>query len=730
MRIENCDDVLVRNTSFDDMTSGRGTGLMFQVYNDYVTDRVRDEDDYVVESCTFNNLRVLGSDGGATSSFNCNQKIINCSVNNCIAEDNAGAFYMETFGDSGTEFNFILKNDTINGNEGLNDFGGAITVLPFNTTTIKTEINDCIFTNNASKTASGDADGRGGAIYVQGNEGTVIIENSRFDENLARFGGAVRVQGEEGTVSVTNCQFNENIGGSGGGISTFGTNEYTIEESTFSKNIAEAGSGFLVSGNSGITLRNSKFIENGNSTDSYRGAFTGFIEGGKGIVVDSCEFSENIIGDNASFLSAGGAIYLFGASTEALPLTITNTDFQNNATLDGSGGGAIFLVRGFDVDIDNCNFLGNSAAGDGGAFGYTMFSVSQDTVGEDITVNYPPYSVDVTNSSFISNLSQTQGGAVSTQRVGMNFTNSVFVSNAIGDGGNSGGAIIFNGNSPIEDAATNLLTEDDVQLEATLIHNTFLNNTKGMGDAAVGSNIAVFQPGTTTEADSNSAKLTLLNNAFFSGDGSASIEVEVAGANVPPTITQVGKVSFSSLGGNVFNSLNGPDVVLEDGLDVIDENLPNAEALFVDPTALTGDFADVRLLITDPVSDNPLINTAVVSELVPAFDREGNPRGEAPDVGAYEADQSAVSTDTPVAQSGLQISFFPNPTRDVLNIRNEDPTISRFTVLIADQQGRTLDARQFSGTNNALDLNALPVGIYNLRLLVNGRIYGQQVVKQ
>jgi len=306
--------------------------------------------------------------------------------------------------------------------------------------------------------------------------------------------------------------------------------------------------------------------------------------------------------------------------------------------------------------------------------------------------------------------------------VGVDLSNCAFALNNVGTDGAGGGAIIFNGNAATVDMDNNLEENGGSFIqESVLINNTFVENFKGGSDAAVGDHIAVFQPGADNAPDSNSFTLTLLNNAFVLSTGGASLEVEPDGDAVAP-LTQVGNVIFESLGGN-FEFQAGDD-------DIVEDDPTEPTAMFVDPDANVGDFPDVDLLIPDPVETNPLINTGMVNAMVPDEDIRGNPRGEAPDIGAYETDWALVDTDEPIENSGLKLDFFPNPTANVLNIRNDDPTILNYDVLVADQMGRVLKAARFGGANGRIDMTNLPAGVYNLRLMVNGNIYSKQVVKQ
>jgi hypothetical protein len=336
----------------------------------------------------------------------------------------------------------------------------------------------------------------------------------------------------------------------------------------------------------------------------------------------------------------------------------------------------------------------------------------------------------ISNSTFIDQNAGTQGGAISTSSVVTDIINCVFINNTLGTDGASGGAVIFNGVRPALDATnpTGFLPLGSVNLEATLAHNTFVDNLKGPSDGAVGDNIALYQPGEIGLLDSISMKVTMLNNVFFSSTNEPSLEAESDAESTRP----IGNLFLESLGGNFFNGEIGVDF---DGVllatDIVDETISDPELLFVDPFDDADMGRNLDLLIGDMMgADNPLIDGGVDNALSPDTDINGFLRGITPDIGAYEADWRLTSVNQPIENSSLQLEFFPNPTANVLNIRNTDATITTFQVLVSDMTGRVITGATFNGNVNSLDMTRMPAGVYNLQLIVNGNVYSKQVVKQ
>jgi len=663
----NCDDVLLKDCTFDKMKARRGAAFYAEQEAD-LTIYEQSEDDFVMEGCTVTNGEV-SERAGAIVGFDTNIKIVDSDFTDNTAGSIGGVVYHVSTDTQ--KYVMVMENVTMT-NSSDQGAGGAVVLLTFGRESIDITLNNSTFTNNTTNNS-----GRGGAFYLQGLS-RITTNNCVFEKGQADIGGAVYAQSGLLQMEFNNTKFLEN--GTGPNVSPF---------------IGAAICGLL--------------------DDTFEGIF-----------IDSSEFKSNVTSNRSGTISGGAAIYMQGGTSVALPLSIKNSTFQANAASDGSSGGAIYTLFGFDVDIDNCDFLANSAGGDGGALNFDVRTEFQDTDGDNDTITtYNPFSLDITDSRFYDQTASNQGGALSTQRAVANISNSVFVNNTVSE--NGGGAIIFNGTAPGFDADGNLVNVGNRSLDGTLVHNTFIDNFKGSGDAAVGTHIALFQPGDTNSSDSNSLRLTLLNNIFFlSEEDVPAIEFE-PGADEPEGFVPVGDLFVESLGGNFYNN-EILDFDIADS-DILSEDSRNAEDLFVDPEGNENDLYVVELN-TENFDTNPLINSAVISALSPVEDILGNPRGDAPDIGAYETDQATVGTDQPIEDSGLEITFFPNPTADVVNIRNTDAGIAKFQVIMTDATGRVLKGTSFNGTDNQLDLTNLPAGVYNLQLFVNGGVYSKQLVKQ
>lgn len=665
LRAADCDRFLVRGCNFDGLNANLGGAVQVSQTGDSEPEEgeTMGLDDYVFDSCNFTNNDAVQR-GAAITSFNTNLNVTKSTFTDNRAGAIGGAFYMQPA--DGRSYVHNYTNTTISDNQD-SGAGGAICMLVFGTADVTGLMDGNTVTGNISN------GGQGGFAYLQG---------------LNNF-------------TVTNSEISENVAG-------FGT--------------------IISRGVVGLDVKNVTFAENGNSTDAYQGAGITiyFDPGSAGMTIDSSEFFDNTVSVNPNNIRSGGAaLYLLGQDQLEAPVSITNTTFAGNAAANdtGTSGGAILSSSAINLSIDNSDFLDNSASGEGGAISIITGEFSRDTLDDVVTVINETFSGSITNSRFFNSIAETQGGAISTQQAAVDLINCVFVNNIANTA--SGGAIIFNGNAPLQEVSGEIREVGSAVLDANLVNNTFSGNSSNVD--AFGDDIAIFQPGDENDADSNSIKLVLLNNAFFNPVGRASIEFE-PGDDTVDGFVAIGNAFVESLGGNFYNTESDPTITLA-ATDITNEDI-DATDIFVDIEDDAGEGPNADLVITDPLTDNPLINSGVVNALLPEMDVRGNPRGDFPDIGAYEAEQGAVSTGEPIENSGLDFTFFPNPTQDMLNIRNDEASIEQFTLIVADQNGRILKANRFSGTNSRVDFTNVPAGVYNLQIVVSGKIYSKQIVKQ
>lgn len=702
----------VTGCTFDNIDADLGAALYFANDTNFIVDREVDFRDVIVDSCSFTNM-ISDRWGGAIFAANTSHGVFNSTF---------------TDGSGGT----LQAGDDV---EGL---GGVIYAQNTDDLVYQYRIVGNTFEGNESRNL-------GGSIFYFADQMDVGIVSNEFTNNISSedSGGGVSIQGDPdrdtGFVQIVDNIFTGNIAqGLGGGAFDSRFVDTRAELNVFDDNQAENGSVF-VAGGADFLFRNNLFENGGNATS------TTFARGGgiatfmapadtladgtiidpTRILVDSCAFTNNVAAQD-DFISGGAAIYASGGEGEVKPsLIVANSVFQNNAVVggDGVGGGAISIVNGVEVSILNSDFLANTSTGVGGAINVTRTTIADPNGGEADRIynvdNEPTFEVE--RVLFVNNNAGGQGGAINIFSTGIVMENSVLVGNSVSNGFGSGGAVIING-SDVPNAAP----------VSTLVNNTFYNNLDGnrLGDnmtpPAAGNSVALFQPGSADPA-TNFLQLTIQNNAFFLDaqlEENIGIELNVGDPNDPDGF---GAVTVSSEGGNYFSS-EQPDlpVITGDTENNIINSTINIEDVFVDPFE---DDPDSQFPNVAPTETSPLIDAGTTGPLVPPNDFLGLLRDDMPDIGAYEVN-GVVSVAEPIEESGLNVSFYPNPTVDVLNIDNREAGLSQFMVLLSDMQGRYLAGRRFGSALNTFDISFLPAGIYNLTLLIEGKAYAKQIVKQ
>lgn len=745
----------VRNVTVDNSEADLGGAIYLRNFDVYVDDDGNNfTGNTVMENVTMTNIASQRW-GGAVLLSQVNSVASNITitdVDGLQAGGLGGGLYLQSNADAGVVPLVISWSDIDITNVETNSTGGGIFV--FVDPDYEVSITNTAITNTS-------AVGSGGGLYLNGNGRALADQNVAQLDNVSitsavanatpagggGFGGGSIFFAQD--VNITNSTFTTNEGaldgGNGAGVYAQagvlddGTQlgiSVTVSNSTFTGNRSLAGSGIAVFGQlQETTVTGCTFTENGTATlggNAHRGGAMAFFHGnGSNVTIDDCLMAENSVVTQTGIVSGGGAIYMNDISDDGSNpgmLTVSNSRMESNIAGETADGGAVYFIDGVDATIENTDMVFNSAD-DGGAIATFLFQIP-DTIDNVPMVSLPPFTVKVKDAVFNANNAGNQGGAVSTSSTAMDFTNCLFYFNTVGDsGGNAdggGGAIIFNGSGPNVNANNEFESAPTNELTSEIVNCTFYSNLhRDMSEGARGDVLAIFQPQNPFNDEVVSTTVTLQNNAFIqNSEDEAPIEYEPTTTDAEPVF---GTIVINSLGGNFFNAVNGDEVTISGEAIVTDTDI-DLEVLFEDPGEDPEDLATAfRPLISD--DNNPLIDAGTTGDLVPDAGLLGNPRGETPDIGAYELDWAATGVET-IANSGLDVDFFPNPTVDVVNVRSNDARVQDYTMVLTDNNGRILRTQQSNGTVNRVDLTNVPTGVYYLQLIVDGNVYSQQVVKQ
>ena len=426
--------------------------------------------------------------------------IIGCNFINNNAERNGGAigwndrashgslqdsvFINNTAGRSGGAVFWKGSNGTItNSNFTSNHANGTNLVQPPGFLTEGGNGGAIIITGSDvnitySKFVNNTARARGGAVYLQNNSNTLIL-NSTFEENFAGTnGGALDFYQGAANGRVINSTFLHNMANKTGGSIYWNGHNGVINGSLFRDNIAlnqgtelngtpitDAGDGGAViwTGSYGV-IENTTFI---NNTANRRGGAIyllgesntdGTLNYCENVTVKNCTFDSNIARTN------GGAIDWFKGARYG---TVEDSVFINN--IANRTGGAIFW-NGINGTVRKSNFTNNTAKGQ--EYGITPYGENT-TGGDGGAIMWSGSNGLIDECNFDNNSAKWRGGAMFLQRYDDNIlcenttvSNSNFTFN---HAGSNGGAIEWTLGARYGD----------------LVNSTFINNTADRSGGAV-----------------------------------------------------------------------------------------------------------------------------------------------------------------------------------------------------------------------------------------------------
>jgi hypothetical protein len=306
-----------------------------------------------------------------------------------------------------------------------------------------------INTNDASGAAGM---GRGGAI-VNTAEGSLALDAVVLRTNSATGGGA-----GDRTGVTTNFSYSK-PGGSGQGGAIYNQGTLTMNGGALNDNQAVGGQSGNISGSATFL-----YGSNGGSGDG--GAIS--ISGGSAELT-GVQIQRNTIvggaggigtrGTSSAGDGQGGAIY-----TNA-PLTISGSSVSDNSVPDSSGGGGAIVIVGGATTIDSTSFERNSSPGGYGS-GALLVTSSTLTITASLFDNNTaitggaiatggeggPITIQIQNSTFISNTAEYDGGAVAFFGDTFTISGSTFANNQATNVEGGGGAITSAGSLAISNS--------------------------------------------------------------------------------------------------------------------------------------------------------------------------------------------------------------------------------------------------------------------------------------
>ena|GEM_PF-2449308 len=277
--------------------------------------------------------------------------------------------------------------------------GGAIRCQQASSPTIR----DCVFQDNVSSW-------NGGAITNTGGSQPMILR-CRFVNNTAIHGGAVTNEGGS-HAAISDCTFAGNgAAGNGGAIDNYKSSP-TIVRCTFLNNAAGGyGGGVLANADSHPLIEDCTFTAN---TANYAGG------GAAAVGLCNVQVRRSLLSGNSSLY--GGGMFI---GDQSAPV-IENCQFLAN-TASGNGGAAD--VNNSTVQFRDCLVGGNQVTG-GGAGGGIILSTNSN--------------VAIYNSTVVGNFAPN-GGGVCIADATLNVRNTVLRGNSDNSGGGQAAQLFHSG---------------------------------------------------------------------------------------------------------------------------------------------------------------------------------------------------------------------------------------------------------------------------------------------
>ncbi len=505
-----------------------------------------------------------------------------------------------------------LTSSSFTGNVANADGGGA-----FIDDFAQATVSGGTFTNNKST----DADGGGAFIVGSGSSSNLTLSGSSFSGNACyENGGGAFVNNFTnatlgGDTFSGNLAGNESLDGSGGGafLYGYGGGTLSISKTTFTGNNSyNAGGGAYIAYFTYVTLGTAPlggdtFSGNQARDGSAGGAYVNGYGGG------NLDIFKTSFSGNRSY-GAGGGAYL----EDFISIYVNSSSFTANAT-PADGAGLYAYENLGSIAITGSTFSGNTSTDYGGGAYLTGF-----------------LGVDVQNNTISNNRANTFGGGLyvdgssdsATAPMTFTLTNNVISGNTAADD-DSGGGVFYAASSSAPSTpdmvtiSNNSITgnfaggaggglyldaNDDVQLAATIAHNTISNNTLGNPGGNGGGGLYLEADDATDAYSITLTQNTVANNKSAANGGGLSLDVNLTASGGGTPLVSITANTFSGNraandGGGLY--LTTTDTNTGNFVKMINNTVSGNSALF-DGGGIYADTAsfDSLKLVDDTIAQN------------------------------------------------------------------------------------------------------------------------------
>ena len=358
----------------------------------------------------------------------------NVDISNTTIQGNTSLFDGGGFdeGFSG-QAKILFNNDTITDNQSTQGGGGGIAVASLASVTIQ---NSTISGNSAAQSG-------GGIDFISGNA-ALTLTNSVVDSNRAGTnGGGINYTVGVNTVTLTDSTVSNNTATDLGGGLLVQSQLLTLQSSTVSGNTAGTAGGGIEDQALTLTATNSTIGNNlvlngdGGGIDDATNGITQTL-----MLTDDTLMGNGAGGNVLNGVGFGGGLY---DSNTTSTVTVVSCLFANNTS--SSRGAGIEQAEG-TLTIQTSQFTGNTAANNGGAIDFNAaapLTISESTFNNNVSgffggaleFNAGAGASSLTNDTFVSNQSLSDGGAIDIENGQLALVNDTINGNTAG--GNGGG---------------------------------------------------------------------------------------------------------------------------------------------------------------------------------------------------------------------------------------------------------------------------------------------------
>lgn len=386
----------------------------------------------------------------------------------------------------------------------------------------------------------------------------------------------------------------------------------------------------------------------------------------KSITLRGTDPTTDIIQASASPGSDGSGNRVISLNEGAFTINIENLGIRNGNVTGNGGGIFVDKVTG-SVTLSNLIVENNYASSNGGAIGFagTIATVSECTIQ--------------------NNTSNLDGGAIlaaPNNATGINSVIDIKQSLIDSNTGRNGGALYINGNNNF---GNDYLIEVNIE-NSTISNNNATSVDSGNGGGAIWS---ASRPWTSNTAVGNITlqliHATIYNNehASLNKSGlqfgtaaetnfSAYNSIIVAADDVARKALNFANTNTTDVVNCILGGLNAAPALVD---DVGKNNEKGKTATFSGLTgALTNEGGSTQVLAITETSAADDWCTAATGITLPTIDQRGATREGTPDAGAFEFGGTLSVGNAAFNKNALKV--FPNPARDVVNIKSTNAITS------------------------------------------------------